>query len=126
MVRLGISAHAGKVAPSLALLVFIELFLKPVCNKSTFLHDRELIRACRPLNKVLFENRNGLEFIYNRLKANKPLLSKKNSYEFISQLLTKQHPEFNIQEIHKHFVHSLEIIADEHCDSDKYKFFKLY
>ena len=117
IVRLGISAHAGKLTPSLALLVSIELFLKPVYVKSAFLHERELIRACRPLNKLLFENRDGLEFIYNRLKGNNPMLSKKQSHEFITKLLTKQYPEFNICEIHLHFVYSLEIIADEHCDS---------
>jgi hypothetical protein len=122
MVRLGISAHSGKLAPSLALLISIELFLKPVYNESTFLHERELIRASRPLNKLLYENRHGLGFIYDRLKANQPMLSKKNSNAFIQELLTKQYPEFTILEIHKHFVYSLETVADEHCDFEKYQF----
>ena len=37
MVRLGISTHGGKLAASLALLISIELFLKPVYYASTFL-----------------------------------------------------------------------------------------
>ena len=51
------------------------------------------------------------------------MLSKKNAYSFISKLLSpKQHPEFTILEIHKHFVYSLEIVGDEHCDWDKYNY----
>ena len=57
------------MVPSLSLLIYIALFLKPVANKSTFLHKRELIKANMPLNKVLHENRGGLEYIYNKLKG---------------------------------------------------------
>jgi hypothetical protein len=108
------------MAPSLSLMVFIELFLKPVYDLSHFLIERDNIRVCRPLNKVLFENRNGLEFIYNSLKGPNKFLSKKNSNEFITKLLFKQCPIFTPQEIHKHFVYSLEIIQHNDLSHEKY------
>ena len=68
-IRIGKSSFPT-LAPSLSLLIYIALFLKPVANKSTFLHERYLIKASKPLNKVLHENRGGLEYIYNKLKGN--------------------------------------------------------
>jgi len=64
------------MAPSLSLLIFIALFLKPIAEKSTFLQERYLIKANKPLNKVLHENRGGLEYIYNKLKGNDAMLGK--------------------------------------------------
>jgi hypothetical protein len=111
ILRIGMSAHDYKLTPALCLMVFIELFLKPVADKSTYLNEREnIIRICRPLNKVLFENRNGLEYIYNKMKENDKYLSKEKSYNYISKLLKKQYPDLTILEIHKHFVYSLEIV----------------
>ena len=109
------------MAPSIALMMSIELYLKPVYKNSKFLNDRHTIKTCRPLNKLLYENRNGLEFIYNHLKGQSSTLSKRNAHSFINRLLTGQHKEFTLLEIHKQFVYSLETIADEHCDHEKYK-----
>jgi hypothetical protein len=58
-VRCGKSSFP-QMAPSLSLLVFISLFLKPVEAKSTFLKERESMRASKPLNKNLYENRAGI------------------------------------------------------------------
>ena len=122
ILRIGMSAHNYRMSPSLCLMVFIELILKPVADKSTFLHERELIKISRPLNKLLFENRTGLEYIYNKIKENTKMLPRIKINDYISKLLKKQYPDFTILEIHKHFVYSLEIVQDEHCDSDKYNY----
>ena len=108
------------MSASLCLLVFIELLLRPIVEKSTYLHERELIRICRPLNKVLYENRHGIEYIYNKIKGDDQLLSKVKVTKYFTQLLHKQYPFFDVLEMHKIFVYSLEIVADEHCNMDKY------
>jgi hypothetical protein len=68
-IRIGKSSFPSMI-PSLSLLIYIALFLKPVAENSTFLHERYLIKASKPLNKVLHENRGGLKYIYNKMKGN--------------------------------------------------------
>jgi hypothetical protein len=110
------------MAPSLSLLIFIALFLKPISNKSTFLHERELIKANKPLNKVLHENRGGLEYIYNKLKGNEEMLHKTKISNYMRKILTKSDDRFDDMELHKHFVYSLEIVVNDVQNSLKYMF----
>jgi hypothetical protein len=90
ILRIGMSAHNYRMVPSLCLLVFIELFLKPVVDKSHYLHERELIHISRPLNKLLFENRHGLEYIFNKLKDKEDDkgISKKKINDYFTKLLS--------------------------------------
>jgi hypothetical protein len=109
------------MVPSLSLLIYIALFLKPVSDKSTFLHERDLIKASRPLNKVLHENRGGLEYIYDKLKGTEQMLHK-NKVTIHMRKILKSDKRFDDMELHKHFVYSLEIVVDEIADSLKYMF----
>jgi len=118
-VRIGKSSFPA-MAPSLSLLVYISLFMKPIADKSTFLHERALIKASMPLNKNLYENRGGLEFIYNKLKGDKEMLHKSAITAYIKGLC-KSVPTFdNPVTLHAIFIYSLEIIVDEVKDRDKY------
>ena len=66
IIRLGISAFP-KMAASLALQIMIGSFLQPIFIKYDWLHDRDKhIQSNRPLNKLLYENRHGLQYIYNK------------------------------------------------------------
>ena len=58
-VRCGRSSFPN-MAPSLSLMIFLSLFLKPVEDKSTYLKEREALKGCMPLNKNLYENRMGI------------------------------------------------------------------
>jgi thioredoxin reductase len=91
--------------PSQSLLMLIFLFLRPIAEKSTFLHERDLIKASKPLNKVLHENRGGLEYIYNKLKGTEKMVSKKKITDFM-KIILKNDGFFDIMELHKHFVYS--------------------
>jgi hypothetical protein len=79
------------MAPSFSLLIYISLFLKPIADKSTFLHERELIRASMPLNKSLHENRGGLTWIFNKLKEPNEMVGKTIITNYIRELL-KSYP----------------------------------
>ena len=105
------------MVPSLSLMIYLALFLKPIANKSTFLHERDLIRANKPLNKVLHENRGGLEYIFSKLKGTQEMLHKTKITAHIQKLLTSN-AEFQDQLLlHATFIYSLEIIVDEDGDS---------
>jgi hypothetical protein len=108
------------MAPSFSLLIYLSLFMKPIADKSTFLHERDLIKASMPLNKNLYENRGGLNFIYNKLKGEREMLHKNKITAYI-KALCKGEPEFdNPIKLFSVFVYSLEIIVDEVKDHPKY------
>ena len=75
------------MAPSLSLLVYISLFLKPIADKSTFFHERDLIRASFPLNKTLHENRGGLNWIFDKLKGENEMIGKTVLTNYTRELL---------------------------------------
>ena len=85
-VRLGKSAWQA-MSPSLSLIIFINTFLKPIADKSTFLHERDLIKACFPLNKSLFENRGGLNWIFDKMKGENEMIEKTVLTAYMKKLM---------------------------------------
>ena len=77
--------------------------------------------ASKPLNKVLHENRGGLEWIYNKLKGTQEMLHKKKVTEYVKKLL-KSDSRFDEMELHKHFVYSLDVVENEVENTLKYWF----
>lgn len=117
-IRIGKSSFPT-MAPSLSLLIYISLFLKPIANNSTFLHERDLIKANMPLNKTLHENRGGLQLIFDKLRGNEEMVHKDKIASYTYEL-TKTRYEFTKLELHALFIYSLEIIIDEVKDAKKY------
>ena len=68
IVRLAIAAYP-KVSPNEAVQLYLDQFLIPVFEEQTFMQERKSIRDRAQLNKTLFENRNGLQWIYNTHRA---------------------------------------------------------
>ena len=92
-----------------------------MANKSFYLNERELIRTCRPLNKVLFENRYGLEYIFKKEKGKDIGLSKTKCINYIQKVFKSK---FSIKNIFKHYVYSLDTIQDEFQNIRKYQYLK--
>jgi hypothetical protein len=107
------------MAPSLSLLIFVSLFLKPVEAKSTFLKERDSMRASKPLNKNLYENRAGIQYIFDKLRGGEAMVPKAKLTDFMKTIL-KSYDGFDNLELHTVFVHSLEIVVDDHRNAQKY------
>jgi hypothetical protein len=59
------------------------------------LHERDLIKASKPLNKVLHENRGGLEYIFNKLKGKEEMLHKNKITAYMKKLLKSEGEKFD-------------------------------
>ena len=74
-VRMGRSSFPN-MAPSLSLMIFLELFLKPLETKSRYLKEREAFKGNMPLNKNLYENRMGIQYIFDKLRGDEEMVPK--------------------------------------------------
>jgi len=120
-VRIGKSSFPF-MSTSLSLMIYISLFMKPYAEKSTFLKERESIKACMPLNKSLHENRGGIDLIFNKLKGTHDTMIHKTKMSNYTKELMKSNPDFDNIKIHSIFVYSLEIIVDDVKETEKYHY----
>ena len=109
------------MAPNISLKIFIKHFLQPIADKSNLLHDRDLIKACMPLNKSLHENRGGINWIFNKLKGDNNMIEKTVITDYMSDILSTR-PDFDLVQLHPIFVYSLQIIHNDLSDTSKYCF----
>ena len=111
--------------PSDGVNIVIGLYLRPMFEQTTKFKHRHSIRERSQLNKLLFENRHGLQHIFDQWRTKNGSFGINQAIQLVQKTL-KQQQKYKIddQTIKRLFVHSLMIIADDCKNSRKYTYFK--